>query len=80
MDGVERVEIHVDAENDASAAVARRLGFRRVRRRRELLHVGEPQLVARSIQVYRLERDAYPAAPPATVAVAAWDATGERVL
>jgi RimJ/RimL family protein N-acetyltransferase len=80
VDGVERVEIHVDAENTASAAVAVRLGFARVRRRRELMHVGEPQLVARSVHVYRLERDAYPAAPAAAVAVAAWDERGEQVL
>jgi len=80
VDRVDRVEIHVDADNVRSAAVPRRLGFSHVAARRQLCDAGVPQLVARPVEVYRLDAGAYAASPAGVVAVEAWDQAGVRLL
>jgi RimJ/RimL family protein N-acetyltransferase len=78
--GVGRVEIHVDAENARSAAVAHRLGFRLVGTRRRLVDTGERRLVERPIEIHRLTRVTYPRSPSAAASLSAFDRHGARLL
>jgi RimJ/RimL family protein N-acetyltransferase len=61
LEGVERVEIHCDEANVASAAIPRRLGYRL-----ERVEDGEPEApleLGRSM-IWVAERDAWAGAPP----------------
>jgi hypothetical protein len=78
--GVGRVEIHVDAENVRSAAVARRLGFRLVGTRQRLIDTGERRLVERPIEIHRLTGVTYPGSPCAAAPLSAFDRRGARLL
>jgi RimJ/RimL family protein N-acetyltransferase len=78
VDGVERVEIHVDAGNERSAAIPRRLGFTHEARLRGRLrdHDDRP----RDEDLYALFADGLAGSPCAAAAVAAFDAAGARLL
>jgi RimJ/RimL family protein N-acetyltransferase len=69
VDGVERMEIHVDPDNVRSAAIPRRLGY-------ELAD----GLDGNGHLVFRMPRDAYPRSPAARAALQAYDDAGARVL
>jgi len=75
---VDRVEIHHAVENEPSGAVARRLGFtcEATLRRRAVDCEGG----IHDRRVWSLFADDFPASAAARVAVAAWDARGERRL
>ena len=74
IDGVDRVEIHCNPKNLASAAVARRLGFTHeaTRRRCGPVKNGEPS----DTMIWTMHADAYPESPSAIVRVSAYDAHG----
>jgi RimJ/RimL family protein N-acetyltransferase len=77
VDGVERVEIHCDPENRASAAVARKSGFVHEKTvQKEAVDDGVP--VCEMIWVMRA--DAYPTSSVVSSEVEAFDAIGRRVL
>ncbi len=80
LEGVGRVEIHVDADNVRSAAVPTRLGFRQVARRGLLVNMGAPQLVERPIHIYRLTVATYPRSSAAGAPLEAFDREGARLL
>jgi RimJ/RimL family protein N-acetyltransferase len=77
--GVDRMEIHVDPDNERSCAIPLKLGYReeaRLRRRLPAQPGGEP----RDVVYYTLFADAYPGTPSASARLEAYDATGARVL
>lgn len=75
---VQRVEIHHDPENLASAAVPRKLGFVReaTLRQRTTGADGRP----RDAVIWTLLASEYPASPAAQADIAAFDALGRRLL
>jgi RimJ/RimL family protein N-acetyltransferase len=77
VDKVERVEIHCDPENHASAAVARKSGFVHKRTmRKEAADDGAPVYE----MIWVMHVDAYPASPAEEAVVEAFDAIGRRLL
>jgi len=75
---VQRVEIHNDPENMASAAVPRKLGFvhEATLRQRTTTPDGEP----RDAMIWTLLASEYPASPAAQAEIAAFDALGRHLL
>jgi RimJ/RimL family protein N-acetyltransferase len=75
---VQRVEIHNDPENVASAAVPRKLGFvhEATLRQRTTGPDGEP----RDAMIWTLLASEYPASPAAQADFVAFDALGRRLL
>jgi RimJ/RimL family protein N-acetyltransferase len=75
---VQRVEIHHDPGNLASAAVPRKLGFvhEATLRQRTRGPDGEP----RDAAIWTLLASEYPASPAAQAGIAAFDALGRRLL
>jgi RimJ/RimL family protein N-acetyltransferase len=78
VDRVERLEIHCDPTNLASAAVARRIGFRHEATRRRTFLGADGSL--RDTMIWVLFADELAALPVAQMAIAAYDALGSRVL
>ena len=77
IDRVERVEIHHSADNTASGAVPRRLGFTQdARLRRRSLDSDD---VVRDLAIWTLFADEYPDSPASRVAIFAYDATGQAL-
>lgn len=78
IDLLERVEIHCEPENEPSAAVARKLGFRHdgTLRARLPRRDGPPA----SCMVWSLLRAEYPESPCARASCTAFDAIGRRIL
>lgn len=78
VDGVERVEIHCDPKNTASASVPRKLGFAHdaTLRARMKTHDGSP----RDAMIWSLLADEYPSTPCASIDIRAFDAAGRRIL
>jgi RimJ/RimL family protein N-acetyltransferase len=77
--GVDRVDIRVEPENAASAAIPRKLGYGEeatLRRRLDPLPGGEP----RDAVIFSLFRDAFPSTPSASATLTAYDAIGGRIL
>lgn len=77
IDGVERVEIHCDAENVRSAAVPRKLGYTHdaTLRKRVRAHDG----TLRDAMIWSLLRQDYPSSPAAAVQIEAFDAIGRPI-
>ena len=76
---VDRIEIHVEPENERSARIPQRLGYAeeaRLRRRLYPAPGGEP----RDTVVYTMFRADYPGTPSASAELEAFDARGGRVL
>jgi RimJ/RimL family protein N-acetyltransferase len=76
---VDRIEIHVEPENEKSARIPQKLGYveeARLRRRLYPSPGGEP----RDMVVFTMFRSDYPASPAAPTELEAYDALGERVL
>jgi RimJ/RimL family protein N-acetyltransferase len=76
---VDRIEIHVEPENERSARIPQKLGYveeARLRRRLYAAPGGEP----RDMVVFTMFRSDYPASPAAPTELEAYDALGERVL
>jgi RimJ/RimL family protein N-acetyltransferase len=75
---VQRVEIHNDPENVASAAVPRKLGFvhEATLRQRTTDWEGEP----RDAMIWTLLAHEYPNSPAAQAEIRAFDAAGNRIL
>ena len=78
VDHVEHIEIHCDATNARSAAVARNLGYTldATLRRRGLNTAGQP----RDTMIWTLFADEYPASPAAKLELEAFDVIGRRLL
>jgi RimJ/RimL family protein N-acetyltransferase len=76
--GVDRVEIRVDPENAPSLAIPRKLGFVEEAVLRRRLRGGGSTL--RDLIVFSLFRDGFAGGSLASVRVAAFDASGDRVL
>jgi len=75
---VDRVEIHCDPKNLASAAVPRKLGYtlEAILRRRSNDYYGKPS----DSMIWTLLDDEYPASPSASIAIEAYDAMDRRIL
>jgi RimJ/RimL family protein N-acetyltransferase len=76
---VDRIEIHVEPENERSARIPQRLGYveeARLRRRLYAAPGGEP----RDTIVFSMFRSDYPGTPSNSAQLEAFDARGERVL
>lgn len=78
VDGLDRVEIHMDPKNVRSAAVPRKLGFihEATLRRRAITTEGRP----RDTMIWTLFAQDYPDSPAAGVQIAAFDVVGRRIL
>jgi RimJ/RimL family protein N-acetyltransferase len=76
----DRVEIHVDAANRASAGVPRRLAYREEARLRRRLPSPAPDGEPRDVIVHTLFADERRGSPAARAALEAFDAAGERLL
>ena len=78
IDGVDRVEIHMDPENVRSATVPRKLGFchEATLRRRATTTDGRP----RNTMIWTLFADDYPDSPSAGAQIRAYDAAGRKIL
>ncbi len=78
IDHVQRVEIHCDPDNVASASVPRKLGFTHeaTLRRRAISPSGE----VRDTMVWTLLAAEYPGSPAATRKIEAYDASGQRMI
>jgi RimJ/RimL family protein N-acetyltransferase len=76
---VDRIEIHVEPENERSARIPQRLGYAeeaRLRRRLYPAPGGEP----RDTVVFTMFRSDYPGTPSSSAQLEAFDGRGERVL
>ena len=76
---VDRVEIRIDPENEASLPIPRKLGFVEEGILRRRLPPDEDG-VPRDVLVFSLFRDGYKGSPASSLPVQAFDAAGERVL
>ena len=76
IDGVDRVEIHCDPQNTASAAVPRRLGYEHEATLRRRLAYPE----IRDTMIWTMFSDAYPRTMCAGARLAAFDVTGAVLL
>ena len=78
VDRVERIEIHCDANNDRSAAVARKLGYTldATLRRRGVNTSGQ----SRDTMVWSLFNSEYPRSPAAQLELEAFDVIGRKLL
>jgi RimJ/RimL family protein N-acetyltransferase len=78
VDGVDRVEIHMDPKNLRSAAVPRKLGFihEATLRRRAATTEGRP----RDTMIWTLFAHDYPDSPAAGAQLSAFDVVGRRIL
>ena len=75
---VRRIEIHCDPDNATSAVIPERLGFTHEATLKDhgIGATGEP----RDAMLWTMVRTKYPASPPATAEVAAFDALGHRLI
>lgn len=80
LHGVDRIEIHMDPENIASAGVPRKLGFGHEATLRRRIADSRGQL--RDVMIWTLFRDQLAESPAAVAAagIRAFDATGQRIL
>ncbi|MCO5183758.1 MAG: GNAT family N-acetyltransferase [Anaerolineae bacterium] len=78
VNGVDRVEIHCDPQNSASAAVPRKLGFTHEATLQRRIASGDDGEM-RDSMIWTLFRDAYKQTPVADVTVLAYDVFG-RIL
>ena len=78
VDGVNRVEIHNDPANAASAAIPRKLGFQHeaTLRQRTSASDGTP----RDSMIWSLFASMYAGSPSASAEIEAFDAVGRRIL
>jgi RimJ/RimL family protein N-acetyltransferase len=78
VDDVDRVEIHCDPKNAASARVAEKLGYRHetTLRRRLITNGREP----RDTMVWVLFANEYPTSPAASQPIEAWDAVERKLF
>lgn len=79
VDGVQRVEIHCDSKNLASAAVPRKLGFTHdgtLRRRSP----ASPDGIQGDTMIWSLFANEYPSSPSARAQIEAYDAAGRKIL
>ncbi len=75
---VQRVEIHCDPRNVASASVPRKLGFTHEATLRQRAVTSDGKL--RDTMIWTLLAAEYPESPAANQAIEAYDACGERML
>lgn len=78
IEGVERVEIHCDAENAPSAAVPKKLGYTLEVTRRKILPTRSGGY--RDMMIWTLLKEEYPASPAAKAEIEAYDCIGKRIL
>jgi RimJ/RimL family protein N-acetyltransferase len=78
IDRVDRIEIHCDPENLASAAVPKKLGFSHeaTLRRRDLTPEGEP----RDTMIWTLFASEYPMSKAVVAEIEAYDVIGRRIV
>jgi len=79
LGGADRIEIHVDVDNEVSALVPRRLGYREeaTLRRRLPTHDGSPQ---RDALIFSLFAEDLAGSPAALVSFAAFDSRGLPIV
>jgi RimJ/RimL family protein N-acetyltransferase len=73
---VDRIEIRCDPANERSRAIPRKLGYVEEATLRRRLEYPQP----RDVVIYSFFRDAFAGAPVSSAVLAAYDATGARVL
>lgn len=78
LGGADRIEIHVDPENDVSCRIPRRLGFREEGILRRRLP-GPPGAPRRDAVIFSLLAEDLSASPAALVSLTAFDSRGVRV-
>jgi RimJ/RimL family protein N-acetyltransferase len=78
--GASRIEIRVAAENAASLAIPRKLGFVEEGTLRRFLHGPDGTPLQRDAVVFALVAEEFPASPAASLTVQAFDAGGNLVL
>ncbi|MCO5192271.1 MAG: GNAT family N-acetyltransferase [Anaerolineae bacterium] len=78
VNGVDRVEIHCDPQNSASAAVPRKLGFTHEATLQRRIASGDDGEM-RDSMIWTLFRDAYKQTPVADVTVLAYDVFGRKL-
>lgn len=78
IDGVKRVEIHCDPRNQASANVARKLGYTCEATLRQRFQFDDELWT--DAMVWTLFAEDYPASPAARSQIQAFDAAGRRIL
>jgi RimJ/RimL family protein N-acetyltransferase len=76
---VDRIEIHVEPENEKSARIPQKLEYVEEARLRRRLYPG-PGGEPRDTIVFTMFRSDYPGTPAASAELEAYDAMGERVL
>jgi len=77
IDGVKRVEIHCDPENERSVAIPRKLGFSHETTLRE---AKESLGGLRDEMVWSLPREGYPDSPASKAEIEAFDVLGRRLV
>lgn len=75
----DRIEIHCDVENVASAAIARKLGFKHECTRRRALEGDSPE-ERRDSMIWTLLQSELGDSPCASASASAFDAIGRQVL
>lgn len=78
VNGVDRVEIHCDPQNSASAAVPRKLGFMHEATLQRRIAFGDDGEM-RDSMIWTLFRDVYEQTPVADVTVLAYDVFGRKL-
>ncbi len=78
VDGVDRVEIHCDPRNTASAAVPRRLGY--VHEATLMRRIQGSDGVLHDSMIWTMLKDAFPGSPCAQASVEAYDVIGKKLL
>ena len=76
---IDRIEIHVEPENDKSARIPQKLGYLEEARLRRRLYAG-PGGQPRDTIVFTMFRSDYPGTPAESAQLEAYDAVGSRVL
>jgi RimJ/RimL family protein N-acetyltransferase len=78
--GVDRIEIRIDPENEASRGVPLKVGYVEEATLRRRLPPKTPGTPRRDAVIFTMLAEAYPSSPAASVRLAAYDAAGATVL
>jgi RimJ/RimL family protein N-acetyltransferase len=77
IDAVDRVEIHCDPDNKASAAIPQKLGYTHEATLRRRSHWSDE--VAKDSMIWSLFADSFPTSSAAQIEIQAFDAAGRKI-